>query len=238
MSHSNRKRSTRSGRVPAATVSRLTLYLRELEDLLARGEESISSGKLAERLAGTSASVRSDFQFIGVSGVSGRGYNIRHLIEQIRDSLGLSLTQRTIVVGMGNLGRALISYPGFQSRGFEIVGAFDTDPKKIGVRIGRLVVQDLAELEQVVQQQQVRLAMLAVPADVAMDVARRLWGAGVNGILNFAPTSLGEGEYVNVDVAAQLQQLSFRTRARTTAQAAADPAKAGTKKRNRARRKS
>lgn len=237
MTNPARKRNTRTGPVPAATVSRLTLYLRELEDLVARGDESISSGRLAERLAVTSASVRSDFQFIGVSGVSGRGYNIRSLIEQIRDALGLSLTQRTIVVGMGNLGRALISYPGFQSRGFEIVAAFDTDPKKVGIRIGRLAVQDLAELEQVVREQQVSLAMLAVPADAAMDVARRLWDAGVSGILNFAPTSLGDGEYVNVDVAAELQQLSFRTRARTTARAKPRSANAGKVKRKKSPRK-
>lgn len=237
MSKPTRQRVTRSGPVPAATVTRLTLYLRELEDLVARGEESISSGRLAERLTLTSASVRSDFQFIGVSGVSGRGYNIRYLIEQIRDALGLSLTQQTIVVGMGNLGRALISYPGFQSRGFEIVAAFDTDPRKIGARFGRLVVQDLTDLEQVVQRQQVSLAMLAVPADAAMDVARRLWDAGVSGILNFAPTSLGDGEYVNVDVAAELQQLSFRTRAKTTVQAATRSTKSGKSKRSKSPRK-
>jgi redox-sensing transcriptional repressor len=237
MSKVPRQRVTRSGPVPAAAVSRLTLYLRELEDLGSRGEESISSALLAERLGVTSASVRSDFQFIGVSGVSGRGYNIQYLIEQIKNALGLSLTQRTIVVGMGNLGRALISYPGFQSRGFEIVAAFDTDPKKIGVRIGRLSVFDLADLEQVVQEQQVSLAMLAVPADAALDVARRLWEAGVSGILNFAPTSLVGGEYVNVDVAAELQQLSFRTRSRTTAQAASRTTKAVKKKRRQLRRK-
>ena len=205
---------------------------------MSRGEENISSGKLAERLAVTSASIRSDFQFIGVSGVSGRGYSIRYLIEQIKEALGLSLTQQTIVVGMGNLGRALISYPGFQSRGFEIVAAFDTDPRKIGVKIGRLTVLDLSQLEDIVQSHQVSLAMLAVPADAAMGVAQRLWGAGVSGILNFAPTSLGDGEYVNVDVAAELQQLSFRTRAKTTAQAAAQPAKASKKKRNSSPRKS
>jgi redox-sensing transcriptional repressor len=217
MNSTPRQRNSRSGPVPAATVSRLTLYLRELGDLADKGEETISSSRLAERLGVTSASVRSDFQFIGVSGVSGRGYNVRNLVEQIKDSLGLSLVQRTVVVGMGNLGRALISYPGFQSRGFEIVAAFDTDPKKIGARVGRLVVQSLAELESVVQDQHVSLAMLAVPADVALDVAKRLWAAGVSGILNFAPTSLGEGEYVNVDVAAELQQLSFRTRSKSTA---------------------
>lgn len=220
MSHPPRPRNTRSGPVPAATVSRLTLYLRELEELAGRGDETISSSRLAERLHVTSASVRSDFQFIGVNGVSGRGYNIRNLIEQIKDALGLSLIQRTIVVGMGNLGRALISYPGFQSRGFEIVAAFDSDPNKIGLRVGKLVVQGLEDLEAVTEQQQVSLAMLAVPADVAMDVARRLWAAGVSGILNFAPTALGEGEYVNVDVAAQLQQLSFRTRSQAAANAA------------------
>lgn len=220
MNPAPRQRNTRSGPVPAATVSRLTLYLRELEELSGRGDETISSSRLAERLNVTSASVRSDFQFIGVSGVSGRGYNIRNLIEQIKDALGLSLTQRTVVVGMGNLGRALISYPGFQSRGFEIIAAFDSDPKKIGLRVGKLVVQGLDDLEGVVQQHQVSLAMLAVPADVAMDVARRLWDAGVSGILNFAPTALGEGEYVNVDVAAQLQQLSFRTRSQAAAKSA------------------
>ncbi len=214
MTSPSRPRNTRSGPVPAATVSRLTLYLRELADVLDKGEETISSRRLAELSNVTSASVRSDFQFIGVSGVSGRGYNVRHLTEQIKDALGLSLVQRTIVVGMGNLGRALISYPGFQSRGFEIVAAFDTDPQKFGMRVGKLAVQSLEELEGVVAEQQVSLAMLAVPADVAMDVARRLWAAGVSGILNFAPASLGEGEYVNVDVAAQLQQLSFRTRSR------------------------
>jgi redox-sensing transcriptional repressor len=196
------------------------LYLRELGDLAEKGEETISSSRLADRLGITSASVRSDFQFIGVSGVSGRGYNVRNLIEQIKDSLGLSLVQRTIVVGMGNLGRALISYPGFQSRGFEIVAAFDTDPRKIGVRVGHRVVQSLEELESVVKTQKVSLAMLAVPAEVALEVAKQLWSAGVSGILNFAPTSLGEGEYVNVDVAAELQQLSFRTRSKAAARAA------------------
>jgi redox-sensing transcriptional repressor len=196
------------------------LYLRELGDLAEKGEETISSSRLADRLGITSASVRSDFQFIGVSGVSGRGYNVRNLIEQIKDSLGLSLVQRTIVVGMGNLGRALISYPGFQSRGFEIVAAFDTDPRKIGVRVGHRVVQSLEELESVVKTQKVSLAMLAVPAEVALEVAKQLWSAGVSGILNFAPTSLGEGEYVNVDVAAELQQLSFRTRSKGAARAA------------------
>lgn len=220
MSPNSRPRNSRSGPVPAATVSRLTLYLRELGDLAEKGEETISSSRLADRLGITSASVRSDFQFIGVSGVSGRGYNVRNLIEQIKDSLGLSLVQRTIVVGMGNLGRALISYPGFQSRGFEIVAAFDTDPRKIGVRVGHRVVQSLEELESVVKTQKVSLAMLAVPAEVALEVARQLWSAGVSGILNFAPTSLGEGEYVNVDVAAELQQLSFRTRSKGAARAA------------------
>lgn len=224
MNPASRQRNTRSGPVPAATVSRLTLYLRELGDLAELGEETISSSRLAERLGVTSASVRSDFQFIGVSGVSGRGYNVRDLVEQIKDSLGLSLIQRTIVVGMGNLGRALISYPGFQSRGFEIVAAFDTDPKKIGACVGCLVVQDLAELESVVQSQNVSLAMLAVPAHVALEVAKRIWAAGVSGILNFAPTSLGEGEYVNVDVAAELQQLSFRTRSQSAARAAGQAA--------------
>ncbi len=220
MTQPPRSRNSRSGPVPSATVSRLTLYLRELDDLLDKGEETISSSRLAERSNVNPASVRSDFQFIGVSGVSGRGYNVRYLTEQIKAALGLSLVQRTIVVGMGNLGRALISYPGFQSRGFEIVAAFDTDPQKLGIRVGKLIVQNLTELEAVVREQQVSLAMLAVPADVAMDVARRLWEAGVSGILNFAPTSLGEGEYVNVDVAAQLQQLSFRTRSRAAARAA------------------
>jgi redox-sensing transcriptional repressor len=220
MSPTSRPRNSRSGPVPAATVSRLTLYLRELGDLAEKGEETISSSRLADRLGITSASVRSDFQFIGVSGVSGRGYNVRNLIEQIKDSLGLSLVQRTIVVGMGNLGRALISYPGFQSRGFEIVAAFDTDPRKIGVRVGHRVVQSLEELESVVKTQKVSLAMLAVPAEVALEVAKQLWSAGVSGILNFAPTSLGEGEYVNVDVAAELQQLSFRTRSKAAARAA------------------
>ncbi|MFN9879259.1 MAG: winged-helix domain-containing protein, partial [Planctomycetota bacterium] len=94
MSPTSRPRNSRSGPVPAATVSRLTLYLRELGDLAEKGEETISSSRLADRLGITSASVRSDFQFIGVSGVSGRGYNVRNLIEQIKDSLGLSLVQR------------------------------------------------------------------------------------------------------------------------------------------------
>jgi redox-sensing transcriptional repressor len=138
---------------------------------------------------------------------------VSDLIQQIRKILGTDKTWNVILVGAGNLGRALSGYKGFQPKGFRLVAVFDNDIGKVGKRLGPFVIQSLTELPAVVQREQVRLAILAVPADNAQDVADQVVGAGVRGLLNFAPVSISVPAQVavsTVDVAVHLEQLSFQ----------------------------
>jgi redox-sensing transcriptional repressor len=138
---------------------------------------------------------------------------MRDLIGQVRHILGTDKTWNVVMVGAGNLGRALSAYRGFASKGFKLVAVFDNDASKVGRRLGPFSIQALSELEGTVQKQSVRLGIVAVPADSAQDVADQLVAAGVRGLLNFAPVSITvpRGVALNsVDLAVQLEQLSFQ----------------------------
>lgn len=201
-----------NGYVPDSSVRRLSAYLRQLERLSAEGKSRVSSRQLAEYMKVGESQVRRDLTLFGQFGRPGVGYDVGELLDKLRDILGTHQPWKVVVVGAGELSHALLPYPGFPQRGFELVAAFDVDPKKIGKKIGRTPVHHLDELESVIATCGARLAILAVPADVARDVAQRLVAAGVEGILNFAPASLDlpEGVSLNhVDLAAQLEHLSF-----------------------------
>jgi redox-sensing transcriptional repressor len=208
--------------VPQPSVRRLSQYLRQLESLHAQGQPKVSSRSLAASLDLTDAQVRKDLAYFGQFGRPGVGYEVGPLIHRLRSILGTDRVSYTLLVGVGNIGRALARYQGFKSKGFELVALFDADPKKVGRKIGSMPIQPMEELESVVAQWGVRLAILAVPAETAQSVVDRLARTGLRGILNFAPTRLKAPAGVtvhNLDVAAELEQLSYMANHSTASQA-------------------
>lgn len=198
--------------VPKAVVTRLSLYLRELEHLVRDGHATTSSTQLGRVLGFTDAQVRKDLAYFGHFGYPGIGYRCDELIVAVRRILGTDQAWTVALVGAGNLGRALLGYRGFQQRGFSFVAAFDIDPAKIGSLIEGLRVQHLDRLSQMAQENRIRLGMIAVPAVAAQSVADRLLAAGVEGILNFAPVTLSLPASISqagVDLAIELEQLAF-----------------------------
>jgi redox-sensing transcriptional repressor len=214
MAERKRKNSTAAsdGAVPKAVVSRLSLYLRELQHLVREGEATISSSGLGQRLGLTDAQVRKDLAYFGQFGYPGVGYRCEELVAAIRRILGTDRGWSVAMVGVGNLGRALLGYKGFTQQGFHIVAAFDVDPARIGSRIEGVPVFHLDRLSEIVRQQRIRIGLIAVPAASAQIVADALVAAGVEGVLNFAPVTISLPRGVNlvgVDLAIELEQLTF-----------------------------
>jgi redox-sensing transcriptional repressor len=198
--------------VPKAVVSRLSLYLRELQHLVRDGHETTSSTQLGRLLGFTDAQVRKDLAYFGQFGYPGIGYRCQELIDAIKGILGTNQPWPLAIVGLGNLGRALLNYRGFQHQGFRIVAAFEVDPHKVGTEVDGIPIYHLDDCAQIVQQHGIRLAVIAVPAPSAQRVAESLVNAGVEGILNFAPVTLALPKNIStvgVDLAIELEQLSF-----------------------------
>src|SRR5277367_3871948 len=198
---------------PNPAVRRLSLYLRQLEAFKRKDRRTISSKQLGESLNLTDAQVRKDLAYFGQFGHPGIGYRVEDLIGQAKRILGTDKTRNVLLVGAGNLGRALMSYRGFDAKGFRLVAVFDNDPAKAGTRQGDFEVQPLSELAATVRKLNIQLGIMAVPPDTAQDVADLLVEAGVKGLLNFAPVSIHVSADVAlnaVDLAVQLEQLSFQ----------------------------
>jgi redox-sensing transcriptional repressor len=200
------------GRLSRATVTRFSLYLRHLEEALQKGAQKVSSRQLGEALGLTDAQVRKDLACLGNLGQPGIGYPSEELIAAIRHVLGIDRVWSVALVGVGNLGRALLRYKGFQAREFRFVALFDKDPTVVGQRFEGLTVKSLAEMAEVFLSQKIELGLLAVPSDSAQMVADSLVQAGVKGLLNFAPVVIRvppEVSLVAVDLTVQLEQLAF-----------------------------
>ncbi|WP_285728157.1 redox-sensing transcriptional repressor Rex [Psychromicrobium xiongbiense] len=200
--------------IPAAAVARLAVYLRVLHDVLADGEERISSEELAEASGASSTNVRKDLSYLGSHGTRGVGYEVLPLSRRLETALGLTQEWRVAIVGAGNLGRALARYHGFQSRGFELVALLDSDQLVVGQEVGWLRVADSRNLEAVLRRARVNMAVLALPASAAQDVCDRVVSAGVRSILNFAPIHLQVPDEVHVrkvDMATELQILAYHS---------------------------
>lgn len=198
--------------VPKAVVSRLSLYLRELQHLIREGSETTSSTQLGRLLGFTDAQVRKDLAYFGQFGYPGIGYRCDELIPAIKRILGTHREWPVALVGIGNLGRALLGYRGFGEQGFRVVAAFDVDPNKVGAVIEGVPVYALSDIAQIVQQYGIRLAIIAVPSAAAQSVADEVVKAGVDGVLNFAPVTISlpkEISTVGVDLAIELEQLAF-----------------------------
>lgn len=198
--------------VPKAVVSRLSLYLRELQHLIRDGHETTSSTQLGKLLGFTDAQVRKDLAYFGQFGYPGIGYRCSELIDAIKRILGTNQPWALAIVGLGNLGRALMGYRGFQHQGFQIAAAFDIDPAKVGQSVEGIPIFHLDDVGRIATERNIRLGIIAVPGPAAQRVADALVAAGLDGILNFAPVTLNLPKHVRtvgVDLAIELEQLSF-----------------------------
>ena len=199
-------------KIPKAVVNRLSLYLRELQRLVRDGHETTSSTQLGKLLEFTDAQVRKDLAYFGQFGYPGIGYRCAELIDKIKEILGTNQQWPLAMIGLGNLGRALLGYRGFTHQGFKIVAAFDVDEAKVGKQIDGIPIFHLNQLGEKVSQLGIRLAVIAVPSQEAQKVADSLVEAGIEGILNFAPVTITVPKQIHlegVDLAIELEQLSF-----------------------------
>lgn len=196
--------------VPEATVARLPLYLRALHVLADEGHETVSSEELAEVAGVNSAKLRKDLSHLGSYGTRGVGYDVAYLVLHISSQLGLGRRCSVVLVGVGNLGRALAGYGGFGTRGLAVDALLDADREMVGQQIAGLTVRHVDELPHVASSGSI--GVIATPADAAQEVCDRLVAAGVTSILNFAPVVLAVPSHVDlrkVDLAVELQILSF-----------------------------
>ena len=200
--------------IPRKTIYRLSIYLRSLARLRDNGIGTVSSEALAKAAGVKSTQLRKDLACFGTFGTRGLGYDVAELSKKIADELGTSRLQPVILVGAGHLGLALLSYRGFEKEGFEIVAAFDAEPARKREKEIKQPIYGMDELPQFVKKQNVKMAILTVPADAAQEVANRLVQAGITGVLNFSPMVLSVPEKVmvnNVNLAIELENLSYFT---------------------------
>jgi redox-sensing transcriptional repressor len=198
--------------IPDATVARLPVYLRTLHDLAERGFATVSSEDLAAAAGVNSAKLRKDLSHLGSYGTRGVGYEVEYLVYQISRELGLMQDWAVAIIGAGNLGRALSGYGGFASRGFRMAALLDADPKVVGRSIAGHTVVHTDELEAVLEDHKVSIAVIATPASAAQAVCDRVVAAGITSILNFAPVVLSVPDGVDVrkvDLSIELQILAF-----------------------------
>jgi len=198
--------------VPEVVITRLPQYIRVLYSLLESGVDVVSSAQLGEQLQVTPAQIRKDLSYLGRFGKQGRGYNIRYLIAELKQVLGLNKKWNACLVGVGRLGRAILSYPGFAPEGFEIVAAFDSDPAIVGQTIASLKVQPIEDLDKAIAKHKINIAIIAVPGKVAQDTIKRLTDCGLKSILNYAPVYAQVPKDVkvrNVDPVLALQSMTY-----------------------------
>ena len=198
--------------IPRKTIYRLSIYLRCLARLHENGISTVSSEALAKAAGVKPTQLRKDLAYFGTFGTRGLGYDVTDLFKRISEELGTSRLQPVVLVGVGHLGLALLLYRGFEKEGFEITAAFDSDPLRVRDAEIKQPIHGMEELPELVKSQHVKMAILAVPATSAQEVANQLTQAGITGILNFSPIVLSVPEEVmvnNVNLAIELENLSY-----------------------------
>ncbi len=198
--------------IPDIIVSRLPIYLRALQRMLEQGIQSTSSQELGERVGISAAQIRKDLSQFGEFGKQGTGYHIPFLVDKLKHILHVDRLWDVAVIGMGDIGHAIARYQGFANRGFTVAMLFDHDPDKIGDKVGDLAIRDVKELVTAIRSEEIKIAMLAVPAATAQQVADKLVEAGIKAILNYAPVSLSVPSHVRVqyiDPAIGLQRMTY-----------------------------
>lgn len=198
--------------VPDIIVGRLPLYLRMLKHMSEEGRQLTSSQELGERLGISAAQIRKDLSQFGEFGKQGTGYNINYLLSQLSNILNVDRVWEMAVIGAGDIGRAIARYQGFTDRGFRVALVFDNDPEKIGGNIGEFIILDTLNLKELIQESNIKIAMLTVPAAHAQEVTNKLVDAGIQAILNYAPIDLKVPPHVHVqqiDPVTHLQRMSY-----------------------------
>ena len=198
--------------IPRKTIYRLSVYLRCLQRLRENHLQTVSSEALARAAGVKPTQLRKDLTYFGQFGTRGLGYDVDQLAKMISDLLGTNRLQPVVLVGVGNLGTALLSYRGFEQEGFEIVGAFDQDAKRPRDKMPKTPLYGMEQLAGIIHDRTVRMAIITVPADSAQSVANLLVEHGITGILNFSPAMLAVPEHVmvnNVNLAIELENLSY-----------------------------
>jgi redox-sensing transcriptional repressor len=201
----------RYSKIPNETIRRLPIYLRGLAFLAGQGQNSVSSGKLADFVNIPPFQIRKDFSYFGDFGTRGVGYDIANLSRQIKKILNLETVHKAALIGVGNLGSAVLAYPGFNIYGFHIEAAFDNDPGKIGKEVGGVVVENINRLNTLARRN-VTLAIIAVPGQAAQQVTDELVVAGIKGILNFSPRRITvpkKVKVITIDIATDLARLPY-----------------------------
>ncbi len=201
--------------VPEVVVLRLPLYVRALSQLVSESIDVVSSQQLGSLLQMTPAQIRKDLSYFGRFGKQGRGYDVRFLLHELQEILGLDREWRACLVGVGRLGRAIINYPGFYRENFRIVAAFDGDLAQVGNTIGEFNVQPMAELSDTVIEKKISIGIVAVPAQQAQNVIDVLISNDIKGILNYAPVAAKVPMNIvvrNIDPVLSLQSMTFYLR--------------------------
>jgi len=200
-------------KIAESAISRLSLYLRILEDLVEEGEPTVSSKIMASQSGTTAAQVRKDLSLFGSFGRRGLGYSSTDLVSRIRQILGLNRRWKIAVIGMGRIGSALVEHKGFFDRGFDIVALFDTSDFKVGSNVHGLKVHHVNEIRALVQDKNIEIAVLTVPVEAVTEVTDLINGSGVRGILNWTPVRLAVSQSIevkNVNMVMELEALSFK----------------------------
>lgn len=198
--------------VPDIVVRRLPLYLRTLAQLVEEGYAIMSSQELSDRLGVPAARIRKDLSHFGGFGKQGSGYNLAYLCEQLQRILQVDRIWDIILVGVGDLGHAILHYNGFRNRGYRIVAAFDQDPAKVGQQVGAVTIQDMSQLAKVIRDRDIQIAIIAVPTSSAQQVAEQLVASGIRAILNYAPITLQLPPDVRIryiDPVVELQSMTY-----------------------------
>lgn len=201
-----------SKNISSAVVKRLPRYYRYLGEIMELGIERISSGELSKKMNVTASQIRQDLNNFGGFGQQGYGYNVKHLYVEIGKILGVDTEHKMVIIGAGNLGRALANYSNFEKRGFVLTGLFDKNPDLIGSEVRGVKIQSMDRLEEFIKENEVDIATLAIPKTEAVRVAKTLAECGVKAIWNFAHTDLNlPGNIVveNVHLSESLMQLSY-----------------------------
>ncbi len=185
--------------VSITVVRRLPKYYQYLKDLEMREVEKISSKQLADLMGLTASQIRQDLNFFGAYGQQGYGYRVTELKDAIRNILGLSRKYKSVVVGAGNLGRAISNYERFGHENIEIVAMFDQDPNKIGKEVGSIPIKDIAEFNDFVEKEGISIAILSVPREVGQKLTDTIVASGIKGILNLVPLDLNVPDDVKVE---------------------------------------
>ncbi len=198
--------------IPDIVIGRLPLYLRALQYMLLENHLVTSSKELAERLGISAAQIRKDLSQFGEFGKQGTGYQVEFLIKKLKQIIHVDTIWDVIIIGAGDIGHGVARYPGFGNQGFRVAGVFDNNPHKIGTKIGDFIVQDISNMAEIIHKNHIKIAMIAVPASQAQNVADDLIEAGIKAILNYAPITINVPEGIQIqyiDPVMHLQKMTY-----------------------------